>query len=388
MSTQDNLKFMQWNCNGFFNKKNEIDMLINTHLPKVICIQESHLSLDVEFEKYKNFVPYRKDFINPEKACGGVLILCHESVYSEHLPIVSNLQVVAAKIKINSTANFLTVCNIYLPDNKFQKSDIQDILDQLNHPYILCGDFNAHNQLWGSSLDSHSGKVISDVYMDNENLILLNNNSPTHFCMRNGTWSNIDLSFISASLYAKSNWTVYEDLCSSDHFPIFTEIEDIGDNKDFEEILRWNFKKADWCKFNNALNFPDIEEPRTLEDINKLNDKITNAILDASKASIPQTKIVKTFHPVPWWTEAIHDTLRARNRAFRHYKKSNNIKDLILFRKRRAEARLLIKKEKLKVWIRYVDLIKISHAMPKSKLFYDHLQRLNKKKKIFYCLFH
>lgn len=65
---------IQWNCNGFYSKINEIKLLINKLNPYDLCIQET-LFKELHVPKLKNFNIYHKSCVNPRRASGGVAIL-------------------------------------------------------------------------------------------------------------------------------------------------------------------------------------------------------------------------------------------------------------------------------------------------------------------------
>ena len=86
---------------------------------------------------------------------------------------------------------------------------------------MILGDFNAHTSLWGSDQVTDKGKVVEDV-LSNLNLCILNDGSNTYLHPGNGSYSSIDLT----SLLLDFHWTVHDDLCGSDHFPIIVEGSD------------------------------------------------------------------------------------------------------------------------------------------------------------------
>jgi hypothetical protein len=95
---------------------------------------------------------------------------------SEDIPIVSDLEVTAALVKF---VKHLCICTIYIPDSKiFTKHLLSDIICQLPKPFILLGDFNSHNVAWGCSHTDDRGKSVEE-FLDDESLFLLNNNEPT-----------------------------------------------------------------------------------------------------------------------------------------------------------------------------------------------------------------
>ena len=44
----------------------------------------------------------------------------------------------------------ITIVNLYNPCIKLEDNHFQEIVDKISVPMVWVGDFNAHNELWGS----------------------------------------------------------------------------------------------------------------------------------------------------------------------------------------------------------------------------------------------
>ena len=157
------------------------------------------------------------------------------------IDVNTNLQPIAIKASLNKS---ITICSIYIPPNKrISQNDLENLLLQLPQPYIIhvCGDFNGHSELWGCSDTNDRGEISEDFITEN-NLCLFNSNQHTYLHPGSGSFTAIDLSLCHPSLYL-----VCEDSHGSDHFPIIMyETEETNSDK----IPKWNFKNANWEKFN------------------------------------------------------------------------------------------------------------------------------------------
>lgn len=69
---------------------------------------------------------------------------------------------------------------------------MQSIIDQLPTPFIVFGDINSHNILWGGSYTNSKGKIIQEILEDNS-LSLFNAKQHTHFNQSHNSSSTIDL---------------------------------------------------------------------------------------------------------------------------------------------------------------------------------------------------
>ena len=63
--------------------------------------------------------------------------------------------------------------------------------------------------------------------MSQNDLCLFNDGSPTFLHSGHGTYSAIDLSFASPTLFDRFTWEVHDDCCGSDHFPIILKCKDV-----------------------------------------------------------------------------------------------------------------------------------------------------------------
>ena len=137
---------IQWNLNGFLKKYVNLQVIIKDHLPRVICLQETHFKGDY----CTNINGYDKYFRNrnSNQASGGVSTYIKNNIYTEQVNLNTQLEAVAV------TCHFpykLTICNLYLPNSQtLSLEDLLNLKSQLPKPYLILGDFNAHNEIWGS----------------------------------------------------------------------------------------------------------------------------------------------------------------------------------------------------------------------------------------------
>ena len=80
--------------------------------------------------------------------------------------------------------------------------DFEHLLVQIKGPIMILGYFNSHNPLWGSDHKTSKGKVM-ETFISQNDLCLYNDGSYTFLRSGNGSYSAIDLSFASASLFGR-----------------------------------------------------------------------------------------------------------------------------------------------------------------------------------------
>lgn len=174
--------FLQWNLRGFAQRRDEVRYLLNTYNPTVFAVQET------------KFKPGKPSLVNgysclhkePQveangRSHGGVALYVRRNVGLEQITLNTDLQAVAAKIKMPVN---LTVCSLYLPYETYTINDVKDLMDQMPRPLLLLGDFNTHHRTWGSG----KGRELLQL-LEDQDLVLLNDGRPTHFTSHSGNFS-------------------------------------------------------------------------------------------------------------------------------------------------------------------------------------------------------
>ena len=131
--------------------------------------------------------------------------------------MTSPLQAIVVKVTLHTT---ITFCNLYIPPSTaLHLRDLTHLESQLPKPFMIVGDFNSHNYLWGGNKSDAKGKVM-ETFMTRSNICLFNDDTPTYLHPATGSFTSIDLTMCSPSLFMDFTWRVEEDLHGSDHFPI------------------------------------------------------------------------------------------------------------------------------------------------------------------------
>ena len=190
------------------------------------------------------------------------------------------------------------------------------------------GDFNGHHTLWGCEDVNNKGKQLEDLILKND-LILFNDKSHTYFHSASDTFTFIDLTLCSPSLFL--------DPCESDHFPIL--LENDGPHC-LERVQRWKLAKANWDQFQHLCNtrlhqsaITDADDPMSL---------FTSILKDIAEETIPKTSAVPKRFNKPWFSEICKDATKVRNRALGRFKREPTEGNLNAYRIARAKARRYI----------------------------------------------
>lgn len=349
-----NTCIINWNTNGFFNKIDEIKILINNLNPYLISIQETRLKPNQNVTlKYYNI--FRNDVLTEQGqwARGRVAIFVKDDVKCREIDINTELQIVVVQIVF---PHKITICNVYLsPDETIREDEINNIINQLPRPFIIMGDFNAHNSNWDNEhngADSRGRKI--ENIIQHQGLVCMNSGTPTHFNYSSGKKSAIDLVLATPNISVLYEWSVYNDLCRSDHYPIICKpLIHNQSPQNMTKIKKWLINKANWEKyqeieFDDDIHCRDIEEKTTY---------ITQTIKNAALNSIPQSSDTIRRHNVPWWTPTIQKCITERRRAERRAYRRPFGENLMNLRKAMAISRKRIKEGKTTEFQNFVKTI-------------------------------
>ena len=291
------------------------------------------------------------------QAKGGASILVRQGVIHSQIPLQTNLQAVAVQLSLFKT---ITLCSIYVPpSDNLRQQELDDLVQQLPKPFILLGDFNSHNPLWGSISTNDKGKKIED-FIANNNLSLFNDGSDTYLHPGSGTYSAIDLSITDPSILNDFQWSVHSDMCGSDHFPIV--LESIVQAPE-EHYPRWKFSKADWGTFSSLCSQKlTFEITKDTSDPLKL---ISDCLIAIANETIPKSTGITRINK-PWFNDTCRAEIKARKKAERNFSKHPTPVNLDMTRKVRAKARRIINNERRTSWRSYVS--KLNSRTPVSKV--------------------
>ena len=250
----------------------------------------------------------------------------------------------------------ITICSVYLHQNDLVTiSSLQSLITQLPGPYIVTGDFNTHNPIWGSSVADNRGKTI-ESFLATSSSALLNTGLNTRFDVYSGNFSAIDLTLCSPLLLSRLTWTVCENSYTSDHFPQFMSL--MSPNSETPVLSpKWRFEKANWTAFAEKIDLSSIAEYETAD---QMAMEIEKAVLSAAEDTIPLSGGKPHKRSVPWWNEKCAIAIRNKRNSWRKYKRHYTDENLVEFKIARAKARHILYQSKRQSWQSFVSSINSS----------------------------
>ena len=364
---------LQWNCNGLQSRRLELDIIIAKYnKPAVICLQETRLKPEYEqclknkkpIPSYINIKGYTTYLKCIPSGHNGIAIYVRNDVM--HSPIQLNTQWQALAVRVTYQEREFIVSNHYTPGSQDAPSptneNLKQIIKKFDKPFIMCGDFNAHNTLWSSDHDDRRGIEIEDFMLEND-LGILNSEIHTHWNFSVKKWSLLDLSIIHPDLYLDFDCEVLPDLQGSDHCPIIIKLN--GELFETERRPRFNFKRANWEAFKIQCR-NDINNELFQNGTDKI-EIFTDKLLEITAEHIPMTK---PFHnkkcSKPWFDEECKAAKRERNKANRLLRRYPCLSNAIKVKVANARARRTFKRKKRESWRNFVS--NINSRTPTSKV--------------------
>ena len=254
-----------------------------------------------------------------------------------------------------------SIINVYNPPSCFLHVNNLEFLSHTNR-LILCGGFNAHHDMWGSSQNTTNGTVLVSL-LDNHDYVILNSSSPTHFSLTRHTfWSLLDLAIVSNAIASNCSTTTTKNFLGSDNSKIHTTVNGVH----FQEtqfLPKWNFAKAKWPKFADMCDRTLLSFSPNLEHSYQLFE---TCILETSKEFIQQTKRYAKIS-VPWWNKECEQAMKNRKHAFTRMKRTRSPLDTIIFKRCRAKARQFILETKRSSWHNYCNSLKSNSHLNSSE---------------------
>ena len=363
------MSIVQWNCRGILANNEQLKTLFRDSGAKIICLQETKLG-DRTYNPGLDYSFYSSPPLQGERAQGGTGFIIHKSIKHNSIPINTALQACAVQIYNEKK---ITLCSLYLEPRlenhlldmngntrQLSLDDLQNLINQLPTPFLLMGDFNAKHTIWGSSECSRWGNLVEQL-VDTNDIILMNDKSPTRYDVHHNTSSAIDLSICSSSIALDYNWSVDKNLYGSDHWPI--HIKCVHNNPS-PCHPKWKIEEADWSSFEKSSlienNYDDF--PLPLDAYEHLSNKLKTSAND----NIPKTTGLPRRPVVPWWNKKCAVARKITRTCFRRYLRSPCEVNKIAYARASAKLKRTIKKAKRLSWMRYIS--EISAKTPTNQI--------------------
>ena len=209
----------------------------------------------------------------------------------------------------------VNICFIYiLPHDPINDTKLKKLIQILQPNTLLLGNLNNHNTIWGCLKTNKEGWDLEKLINDN-NLCILNDKSPTYLNPSTGSYSAIDITLSDPSSYMDYIWKVHNDPSGSDYFP--TILETAQPTHDNSRPLSWKTNKANWQQFKTLCSWRLMQDPNSTALIKHFTEsliEITNETI--SKASLSNR------HNTSWFNNECKITIWLWNATLCKFKKN------------------------------------------------------------------
>lgn len=172
-------------------------------------------------------------------------------------------------------------------------------------------------------------------------MCLLNDQSATYLHPASGSFSTLDLSICSPSIFIDLDWKVWEDQCGSDHYPIGITINSPSPS---DKLPNWQLHKADWVKFK--LLSAEVLNKDKFSNVETKIEHFTSCLQDIANNCVPKSSSVSSHLPKPWFNKDCDKAIKERTKALNTFKHFPTQENLNSYRIARAKARKVIKTNK------------------------------------------
>ena len=344
---------LQWNARSLIANGQEFKQFIYSQQekPDILCIQESWLKPNLDFI-ITGYVTIRRD--REEGVGGGCVTFVKEGIPYRVIDIGVEMETIIIEIWIGKRK--LEIINFYNPCRKLDINKLEEMEGKSNGNTVWCGDFNAHNTLWGSEKNDSNGEIVEEM-LDGQNLVCVNDGRGTRIDVNTGKESAIDLTIVTNVLAPLCEWNVYKKgTIGSDHYPIYIKIN-IATVQDTGRIGgRWILEKANWIEFTKESG-KNLDRVNDNMEVEMMDRDIKQGIISAANRYIPKSSGRKKNKLVPWWDEKCKQAIKSRNKAFKLVKRYHNFQNLIQYKQAQAMVRKTIRQAKRSYWRKFCGSI-------------------------------
>lgn len=370
----NSLQIIQWNARSIIKNKAYLQKYINENAVDIALISETWLKPKHTNFKLEGYDVVRTDRIG--KQAGGVCILI-----SKNIPYT-----VLQTPQFDNTA--LDVCAVELTNIKIKLVSVYNppeanisceawqnfFVFYGQSDVIFGGDFNGHHGLWGSPANNSKGTKLADA-IEETNLVVLNDGSPTRVSRPWEDSSAVDVTIVTPNLLGKISWNITTDVFGSDHYLI-----EISYNVRFEKLFKipytkWRESTADWDAFQSAL----IVKLKSIENFHEesVYDYLVKAVSEAADVAMKQRKPFNAAHAQAiWWDDECSEMLAKRKKALRDYISLSNYSNYIQYKEIEAQSKRFFNIKRRQSWKSFVS--KLNKTTPLTKI-WAYIRRMNRK---------
>lgn len=350
-----NCHIINLNAQGFLHNKDEIELLIHTWRPLIICLTETHVTKDVELAEV-TIDGYRSEICYTDSAhTGGVIFYIKNEVLYQVLNNFTadrNMWCLVVKIQIKMK-DYILIGVYHSPSASCAEflSCFETVVEEYGSnstDTIILGDFNIN-----MSIDTFYSKQLENILIENglEQLI----KEPTRITKTTAT--TIDL-LITNNDNISFNVNHIPRITDHAYITISLQTSDIEIDNTKQQ---WrNFKNYDERTFQNKLL--DTEWDNNIIDTNRLAENLINNIATCLDEVCPVKEIIvpTKYADKKWITEDILQAIKERDNRYEAARITNSEEDWNIYREKRNKVTSTIRQQKQNYYEQKIDECKNS----------------------------
>ncbi|MCG8049253.1 MAG: reverse transcriptase domain-containing protein, partial [Candidatus Thiodiazotropha endolucinida] len=335
---------LQWNARGVSHLPELRAFLDDKKIkPHIICLQETHLKIK---DKTPHIPTYKLASLSSRtKRAGGVATYIKDNIPYEKLDLkIKDPAIETCAITLHVKGNKIAIINCYDPPNNLNReNELRKIFDSIPHQnYILVGDLNAHDTLWGPRQNPR-GRTLVEIIQE-KGAAVLNDGAPT---MADFT-TTPDITIATPNLAARAEWYTLDNSCGSDHLPILSKYNSKFDTTGAARKEKWNLNKADWELFKQLCS-QKLKFNKNLST-EELANQFTDTLQEICDRTIPKSAPKDKKLLPPWWNQECRKAINAREQARKKYLKNRTSELKAKYNELKAQARITLENAKKESW--------------------------------------
>lgn len=244
----------------------------------------------------------------------------------------------------------INIISVYRPNSvRTSRTDWRTLFSHFSGRTIFSGDFNAAHKMWGSPRDDSLGNLLVDI-LESQNLIIMNDGSPTRVQRPTQNKSAVDLSIVTSDLVDRLSWSVSGETLGSDHYVIKLCLNETWMSQVVSPTVKWKEEAADWDLYQMIISNRLASLPSQADNSEKMSflcDAVTTAASDSMPIKKPHNSNRK---PPVWWDNDCTNLDKQRRAALQQYKVISNFENYNTYKNIDAQAKRLFKQKSRQSW--------------------------------------
>ncbi|KAG5888897.1 hypothetical protein JTB14_025335 [Gonioctena quinquepunctata] len=335
---------MQWNARSAVSNKYSLQKFLSENSIDLGIISETWFKPDNAYV-FAGFNLIRNDRYDGK---GGTALLINKKYAYQEITIDNNIHpeisYCGANVKFSNEFQPDIISLYRGPNIRTSNNDWVHIFRKAKTPCLICGDFNAHNGVWGSNRNDNVSQQILHA-VDECDLVILNNGEKTRPSKPNEQKSAVDISLCSVAIAPLITWSVSQDTLGSDHFPITMDIQlNSAENDIVYPKNKWDTKRVDWNIYQSYC--VELFSEHTMHgNTEEKYACFINKINLAADFAIPAKKTfrIKNKLPPPWWDSECDAAIEKRKLSLSSYKTFSSWDNYVQCDKTHAETKKISK---------------------------------------------